>query len=268
MSNDASEKRFRFIPFRKHDILEMCLQHGGLPGQEDEFRMLYRMLESIFHFEFHQIIESLKDSYAAVDPDVVTKTGTVLGQSQPVADFFEQLNYLLEKANYERVTKDDLDLAMKESSLFKIRLQVNLNDYSEVLLFFRGESVKEATIPYFMNLFSKKISFINYDRVVVYIRFKHEHAGKSGATLLKMFQNVPKSDIEMLFPNTRVSMRFIDKLLIGVPAVVSGGIVLTTKLGTSLILLGSMIGFWLGLSSQKVELNNATLAALFAGGRL
>jgi hypothetical protein len=117
-----------------------------------------------------------------------------------------------------------------------------------------------------MNLFSKTVSFTNYDRVVVYIRFKDAHDGRSGATLLKMFQNVPKSDIEMLFPNTRVSMRLIDKLLIGVPAVVSGGIVLTTKLGTSLILLGSMIGFWIGLTGEQVELNKATLAALFAGG--
>jgi uncharacterized protein DUF3754 len=60
-------------------------------------------------------------------------------------------------------------------------------------------------------------------------------------------------------------MRMIDKLMIGIPAVVSGGIVLTTKLGASLILMGSLFGFWLGLSSQPVELNKATIMALFAG---
>jgi hypothetical protein len=30
---------------------------------------------------------------------------------------------------------------------------------------------------------------------------------------------VPRADLEMLFPNARVRMRLIDKLLIGVPAV-------------------------------------------------
>ena len=273
MKQETTDKRFRFIPFRKHDIVEMCLQEGCLKGQEDDFRMLYRMIDNIFHFEFHRIIESLKDSYAAVDPDASTKQYLGPGQSQPQKDFFELLHYLLEKANYESVTKEELDLALKESALFKIRLHVDLDDYSEVLLFYRGVSSKEATTSYFMDLLSKKVTFTNYDRVVVYIRFKddckHLHhtlpSCKPGATLLKMFQNVPKSDIEMLFPNTRVSMRLIDKLLIGVPALVSGGIVLTTKLGTTLILLGSMLGFWLGLSSERVELNKATLAALLAG---
>ena len=69
----------------------------------------------------------------------------------------------------------------------------------------------------------------------------------------------------MLFPNTRVGMRLMDKLLIGVPAVVSGGIVLTTKLGASLVLLGSLFGYWLGVSSKPVELNQAAVLALLAG---
>ena len=45
-----------------------------------------------------------------------------------------------------------------------------------------------------------------------------------------MFRSFPKYDIEMLFPTTPVSMSLVDKLLIGVPAVVGGGIVLNTKL--------------------------------------
>ena len=99
-----------------------------------------------------------------------------------------------------------------------------------------------------IGLVSKTIAFTNYERVVVYIRFRDDYqqtkdqlpACRPGSTLLKLFQNVPKADLEMLFPNTPVRMRTVDKLLIGVPAVVSGGIVLTTKLGASLVLLGSL----------------------------
>ena len=57
MKQEATDKRFRFIPFRKHDIVEMCLQEGCLKGQEEDFRMLYRMIDNTFHFEFHRIIE-------------------------------------------------------------------------------------------------------------------------------------------------------------------------------------------------------------------
>lgn len=272
MIESTTNKYYRFIPFRKHDIVEMCIQDGKLMGQEEEFRQLYYMLGSVFHFEFHQVVESLKDSYAAVDPDADTR---VFDNGMPLTDisFIKLLGNLLEKANYEQVTQADLDAALKESSMFKIRLAVDFDDFSEVLLFCRGVSSRRETLTGFFGLFKKEICFTNYDRVVLYIRFRDDYQqGKAalpgcrpGATLLKLFQNVPRADLEMLFPNTAVRMRTLDKLLIGVPALVSGGIVLTTKLGASLVLLGSLFGFWLGLSAEPVELNKTTLTILLAG---
>ena len=88
---------------------------------------------------------------------------------------------------------------------------------------------------------------------------------RPGSMMLKLFQNVPLSDVEMLFPNTQVGMRLRDKLLIGIPALVSGGIVLTTKLGATLVLLGSLFGYWLGSHNQPVNLDKGALIALGAG---
>ena len=72
MTAEENKTKYRFIPFRKRDVVEMCLQDNALTGQEDDFRQLYYMLSSIFHFEFHQVVENLKDTYAAVDPDADT----------------------------------------------------------------------------------------------------------------------------------------------------------------------------------------------------
>ena len=265
-------KKYRFIPFRKHDIVEMCLQENKLAGKDEDFRQLYYMLSSIFHFEFHQIVESMKDSYASVNPDADTRD---YDNPRPLSDlsFIDLLHNLLEKANYERITQTDLDAALNESSLFKIRLHVDFNDFSEALLFCRGVSTRTEVVSQYFGLVKKEISFTNYDRVVLFIRFRddfeQEDAAmpgcKPGATLLKLFQNVPKADLEMLFPNTAVRMRTSDKLMIGVPAVVSGGIVLTTKLGASLVVLGSLFGFWFGLSAEPVELNRTSVTILLAG---
>ncbi len=272
MAEQITEKKFRFIPYRRQDIIEMCLREQRLQGQEKEFRHLCGMIGSIFHFEFHRIIESLKDLYAPIDPDSDTLAlDSAKGRTD--LNFVDVLGEMLEKANYERITQDDLNQAMNASSLFKIRLHVNFDDFSDALLFCRGESERDETVSRWLGLSKKTITFTNYDRVVIYIRFKEDYEqGKvsfpycrPGATLLKLFQNVPKADLEMLFPNTRIRMRMVDKLLIGIPAVVSGGIVLTTKLGASLVLMGSLFGFWLGISSQPVELNKATLVVLFAG---
>ncbi len=266
-------KPLRFIPFRKTDIVEMCVEKGDLDHTEHtRLRKLYHLLQSTFHFEFHQTQEQLKQAYENINPDADTRRLKLVAGNKP-GRFIELLNTLLDKANYEQVSNADLQQALKEESLFKIRLQVDFSDFEEVLLFCRGQSVRSEIIVSWFGLHKREISFTNYDRVVVYIRFRDDYepadkrlpACKPGATLLKLFQNVPKADLEMLFPNTRVRMRTMDKLMIGVPAAVSGGIVLTTKLGTTLVLMGSLIGFWFGLHQQPVELNKATLLALLAG---
>jgi len=271
MKSEQTEQRHRFIPFRKIDLLEMCLQGKKLGDQEQEFRSFYKLLTSIFHFEFHQIIESLKNAYATIDPDTDTRTYNE-GPGSSVSNFVELLEGLLEKANYERITQAELNSAMAESSLFKIRLHVDFDAFSEVLFFCRGVSTRTESLSRWWGLSSQTISFTNYDRAVVYIRFKDTVSESMsmegqvpGSTLLKLFRNVPKADLEMLFPNTQIRMRTLDKLLIGIPALISGTVVLTTKLGASLIVLGSLLGFWLGWSSQPVELTNAAIMAIVAG---
>jgi hypothetical protein len=40
-----------------------------------------------------------------------------------------------------------------------------------------------------------------------------------GSTLIKLFQDVPSADLEMLFPNTKVRMNTIDGVMVGVPVI-------------------------------------------------
>ena len=250
----------------------MCLQDERLDTRANDFRQLCYMLEQIFHFEFHQVVEALKDAYSDFDPDSDTRDPGI-GQRKTSSKFVQLLDGLLEKANYERVSQSELNQALTESSLFKIRLHVDFDDFSELSLFARGVSKKRESLSNWFGLGSQEVEFTNYDRVVVYIRIRDDYVHtkqdfascRAGATLLKLFRNVPRADLEMLFPNTRVRMRLLDKLLIGIPAVVSGGVVLTTKLGASLVLLGSLLGYWLGVSQQPAELDQASLMVLFAG---
>ena len=268
---NAGAEKFRFIPFRRRDIVEMCLEDGRLGSEAENFRQLSHMLEQIFHFEFHQVVEALKNAYAELDPDRDTRRPEIADRS-PQTPFVDLLDGLLEKANYERITEAELNRALTESSLFKIRLQVDFNDFAEVSLFARGVSTQRETLTSWFGLRRQEIEFTNYDRVVVYLKIRDDYqhrkqdfaSCRAGATLLKLFRNVPRADLEMLFPNTRVRMRLSDKLMIGIPAVVSGGVVLTTKLGTSLVLLGSILGYWLGISRQPAELNQTAVMALFA----
>jgi len=272
MSAGSTVKTSRFIPFRKSDVLEMCLQ-GSIPGaQEASFRRFYHQLDRLLHYEFHRVIESLKDQYAPADPDADTRSSGLLSSAstEPFADALAQL---IEQSNYNRITQQEIEQSFEKSSLFNIRLHVDFDDFSEVLLFSRGESLRNESVPRLLGFFPKEVEFVNYDRVVVYIKLRDDYPVgegsmtecRPGSTLLKLFQNVPRGDLEMLFPNTAVRMRTRDKLLIGIPALMSGGIVLTTKLGATLVLFGSLVGFWVGLSSEPVALTKATAVALLAG---
>jgi hypothetical protein len=135
--------------------------------------------------------------------------------------------------------------------------------------------MKTETLRYFFGLRKKDITFTHYDRVAVFITFKDEDYFNNikqkpvtftpGSTIIKLFQNVPKADLEMLFPNSEVRMRPLDKLIIGASAAVGGTVVLVTKLGASLVLMASFLAFYFGLKDESVELTKQSLITFGIG---
>ena len=270
--------RQRFIPFRKRDIIEMCVAGDGCDASEsDGLRDLSRILTAIFHFEYHDSLESLKDAYAPFDPDPDTRTLRELGdaeRSESRDRFAAEFRALLEAANFEEVTEADLDRAFDAESLLEIRLHVNFDDFEEVTFYRRGEEVRRVELARLRGLRRRTVEFRNYERVVVHVRFRDarhfESLGRKdlpfepGSTILKMFSNIPRADLEMLFPNTEVRMRPKDKLVIGVPAMLGGLVILFTKLLASLGLILLLVGFWVGVRKDDVELDQGQLLALGA----
>jgi hypothetical protein len=275
----TAPNRNRFIPFRKTDIIAMCGEDSRMNAADlEEFRKLCRLLEALFHFEFHRSLETLKNCYAPFDPDADTRRLTEYlpqEKKQLQKKLVAELTAVLNSANFEQITAEDLEQALAEESLFKIRLEVDFDDFEDVIFFRRGESVKQETLVTFYGLRKKRFNFTNYDRVAVYLKLKEKQYFDSrdrkklnfvpGSTIIKLFQNIPKADLEMLFPNSKVRMKTIDKLIIGVPAAVSGVVVIVTKLGATLILIASVLAFWLWLSKDEAQLNQKHLITLGAG---
>lgn len=263
-----------FIPFRRTDILRMCIEEARLEaGPQEQFLRAAASIEKHFQHEFYVLKQQLKDAYAPLDPDADTRTAAGLedGQDKGVG-LVSTIEQIFTRANYVKITKQDLQRAFHSASLFHVRLYVDINDFEEVLLYYRGAEQREEEMRSWFGLRRKTARFINYERVVLYIRFKEDIDPDStlgdcrpGSTMLKLFQNVPDADLEMLFPNTRIGMRALDKLMIGIPAVVSGAAVLSTKLSATLVLLGSLVGFWLGVNSEQVEIDRGALLVLLAG---
>jgi hypothetical protein len=269
----------RFIPFRKQDIINLCCEHGTLNDEQRiSFSQLCTLLQSLIHFEFHQTLETLKDSYAPFNPHADTKQLNTIDDSQKnhlQQQFANTFKQVLNAANFEQVTNEDLAEALHEESLFKVRLEVEFDDFEQVVFYRRGEYVKTVELAQWWNYRKKTFSFTNYDRVAVYIKFKNAdyfakknrqaNQFKPGSTIIKLFQDVPKADLEMLFPNSQVRMRPIDKAIIGGSAIVGGSVVLVTKLGASIVLLGALLSFWLGLTDKQIIISQHQLIALGLG---
>jgi hypothetical protein len=268
----------RFIPFRKQDIIEMCSQELVDEKTIIPFKEFCQLLSSVIHFDYHELLESLKNNYAPFDPNANTqqlKTLTLQERKDCQKTFADNFAKILNAANFEKVTEEDLQEALTEESLFKVRLEVEFDDFEQVVFYRRGESQLSETITSLGGLRKQTINFTNYDRVAVYITFKNKAYFKEknkqpigfepSSTIIKLFQNVPKADLEMLFPNSEVRMRSIDKVIIGASAMIGGGVVLVTKLGASFILLGALFSFWLGWRSESVVMTQQHLISLGLG---
>jgi hypothetical protein len=141
--------------------------------EQMQFRDVCQLLQSVFHFDFHRILENLKDTYAPLNPDRDTRKIAAFGSDRQ-SEFVDHLQTLLNNANYERLTDEDLAKAFNESSLFKLKLNIDFSDFAEVLLFTRGESQREVLSHGFFGRMQRRVNFTNYDRVVIYIRFSEK----------------------------------------------------------------------------------------------
>ena len=107
-----SIKKDRFIPLRKTDLIQACLDDGRLSTEQcGAFKTLSQLIVSTLHFEYHHILEELKDSYAPFDPNsdtiaVTQLTDEILQTKQDI--FTDRFTQVLNAANFEKVTDQDL----------------------------------------------------------------------------------------------------------------------------------------------------------------
>jgi hypothetical protein len=254
------EDRERFIPFAKAEIVEMLAAHPALDDDDrKKLRAMAKVLDAVFHFKFHEKVEALKAHYAPFDPDKDVRTlrePPEAEKKEHAHALNERFRELLNDANYEELTKEQLDFALRHESLFNVSLFVDYDDFEEQAVFTRGSTVKKATIK--KRIFWKKeIDVPTFERVAMLVRFKPKEyfdARKRkklefapGSMLLKLFKDVPKADLEMLFPNTQIRMTTKDKLVLGVPGVL-GGIGVLLKAGASIA--AAAVVLWVLVESE------------------
>ena len=243
-----------FIPFRRSELIELCLADQQLDeSAATQFKEFCQILAAFYHFQAHSQLERLKDHYAPFNPDADTRQLQFpsAGQLQQFSDTLAtDFTNLLDKANYRSLTQQELEQSFQVASLIPLQTRVDFNDFDHVLFYFRGEGQKDVVIRRFLQ--KKTIKLDNFERVVVLLKFRSQAHFETkqkrlddlgfipGKIYLYLYKNIPRNDLELLFPNVEVSMNWKDRLLLVIPAL-GAAIPLILKVLPSLGLLVAAI---------------------------
>ena len=125
------QDRQSFIPYRRKDLIELCIKDGKLSLTEaGTFRHFCEILSAYYHFQYHITLENLKNHFAPFDPDADTKPLNSLSaiesadvENKLVSDFVS----VLESANYENLSEEDLKKAFQQESLIPLNTDVDFS---------------------------------------------------------------------------------------------------------------------------------------------
>ncbi len=252
--------REAFIPYQRDDLIAMCLNEGLLSdSQRKDFEELSEILMAHLHFEFLESSEAVKKYYGPFDPDrdtILLEKDIDLDQREQ--DLIELFRSTAERANYFEVSNEQIEKCFEAVTLIDLQTTVDLDDFDRVVCFARGDIDKKTTVK---KLFSKKeIDVDILQRVLLLFKFKGEEYFESskqkqkvrkeslfepGKVYAYFYKDVPKYDLELLFPNVKVGMNLKQKLLFAVPAI-GGSIGVLLKIVPQLLIIIGVVLFLLG----------------------
>ena len=262
-TSGGTGERDHFIPVRKIDVLNAVIAQGALASEpeREKFRQFCRLLGAIYHYQYFDQLERLRNDYFYFSPD---RDDSVRFDSATVErvyrDLIEALIRVLHGANFVEVPHDEIQRAHRDHGIVRVNIEAPLDDYREVRFFRRGHHRETVEVSKWLGLGKRSVEFGVYDDVVLLVAMKAEDTAangkkrarkrkvRPGAVLLKYFRDIASADLNALFPDVRVVMNLRDQLMLGVPALI-GGIPILLKLASTVTVLFLVAGFYLGFSS-------------------
>ncbi|MFT5048941.1 MAG: hypothetical protein ACI8QZ_000328 [Chlamydiales bacterium] len=241
--DDPADERSHFLPVSLELLLEDLLKTVVGASERAGFERLGKLWLALFHLRMRADLEGLRRTYAPFDPDVeLLVPDREIDRPAARTELEGRLRTLLGRAHFTEATRADLDSALTKISPQGLAVTVDLDELDLFALYFRGVSSRSSRQrdPRALWLRWREHEETIYRRVVLLIEVKPSGEGETGMdarhVYLKLFKDVPRSDLEMLLPNTKVCMRAFDKLRLGVTGgggTIGGVMATVTKIGVA-----------------------------------
>src|SRR5580700_9405412 len=132
---DAAAIRERFIPIRKTDIVNSLIAHGRLANdrEREKFRRLCRLLGAIYHNEYFDRLERLRDDYYYFTPDLDPHARfDRAAQERAYADLVETFTSVMREADFIEVSRREIERAHRDHPVLPVEVTVPTKEYRAV----------------------------------------------------------------------------------------------------------------------------------------
>ncbi|MBS0244105.1 MAG: DUF3754 domain-containing protein [Proteobacteria bacterium] len=251
------EGREKFIPVTRQALLDRLSAPAAWPnGVDKAVRRFFVYLSQWRQQGYGARLLELERIYEPFSPDsdlLVTRQFTYEERLSLRGQLTARVCDLLRQANYTRLDPTQVDLIMTRDSAYGLDLHVDLNAFDHLEIWYRGTDVEEKERRSLRKLYLRKEKFDVpiFRRFAILFKLKSEEKRinelmeseglpraraekrvkkmrglvpnlKSDLVYLKLFKNIPRADLEMVFPNTEIRFKLFDKIKLGVTA--SGGL--------------------------------------------
>jgi hypothetical protein len=241
-----------FIPLEVNTLVEYLSSRGELASEQDEsFRQFTGNVDSILHQRRWAYHTRFSEAYASLDPDTDSRrplarpseeelqlpsdpnetdrnvqrdNSRELGSPETdIANVISLCEEILQEAVYSRLSQADVEQCAGVASQWGVPLHVDFELFEQLMVFARGDIIGTRLRRRLRKLYRREsVAVPIYQRMVVVFRLRDDDKSEenlaASALHLRMFKNIPKQDVDMLLPGTRVRISGVDHVKIIVPS--------------------------------------------------
>lgn len=226
-----------FIPVQVGPLVEYLVGREELSEpQQERFRGFCDNVSIIQHEQTRSYLRRFDAAYADIDPDSDCRDPSEVQRKendppiepakldQETADtVIELCNEVLQNAGYTKLSREDVEQCSGTVSQFGVPLHVDFELFDELQVYARGDIIGTRVQRRLLKFYRREIVSIPiYQRMVVIFQLSDDDQSDedlaSAALHLRMFKNIPKLDIDMLLPGSRVRIGGFDRAKFIIPS--------------------------------------------------
>ncbi|XSG84204.1 MAG: DUF3754 domain-containing protein [Methylohalobius sp. ZOD2] len=227
-SAEVSHKE-HFLPVPLAILTDSLAEHLGDVSGKADFQRFAEGLVLYYDALFSQRLELLKHLYYPFNPDWDTLSLPAVDAESLARDrktLMDEIKQLLQQANFQSLDQEMLHQALNKISPQGVEVSVDLEEFEEILIYYCGSAACTVKRRDWRRLYLQEETFTIpvYQRLFVLLKLK-PWSGRlvEQDIFIKLFKEIPHSDLETIFPNTQIRLRMLDKIKLAVTG--GGGVI-------------------------------------------